>query len=374
MKESLIFEIFLFVVILLLGSIASISYLADPGGLFKGDPYYREMADILLSGHMVTNASPNFDWGKFRSNLINQNTLHEDVIVLGSSRMLEINASILGSIINKNERFLNLAIPGGNLGDQTALLNLLLKKEMFPKKIVIGLDPWILNSNASAKEVQLLRYPSLTDSFEEAKNRFGYSPLHYNVSSFSSIEFEKYSELISKPYFVASLTQIFLGIDTHPDITSDQYSEKSTFLPDGSITQGRNYRDTLASDIDKEVKSISLLEYIPLCDNFVMLDPERISLFKSYIDYLQKNKVELYFYLSPQHPIIYKEILSDKKYLMVLEEEKFFREYAKNHNILIYGSYDPRPWNLSSADYYDSSHIRSNIISRIFASGPVLVD
>lgn len=76
-----------------------------------------------------------------------------------------------------------------------------------------------------------------------------------------------------------------------------------------------------------------------------------------------ENDIELEFILTPYHPLVYDKI--SKEYPMVLESEKKVKKYAIEHNIEVYGSYDPKILNVGKEGFYDGMHSKATTIEKI---------
>ena len=107
--------------------------------------FEKGIADILLSGHNVANIG-NYDERLLQKDIIQNDQRQIDIIVLGSSRSMQINSQTINDIF-QDQIFFNHAVSGASVEDYIAILDLYLEKNALPSTIIIGVDPWILNSN-----------------------------------------------------------------------------------------------------------------------------------------------------------------------------------------------------------------------------------
>ncbi|WP_320971640.1 hypothetical protein [Enterocloster bolteae] len=71
------------------------------------------------------------------------------------------------------------------------------------------------------------------------------------------------------------------------------------------------------------------------------LDDELKAEFENLVNYFVSEGIEVIFYLPPYHPIVYDYINKHEKYREVLLAEKYFKDFAIDNSIELYGSYDP---------------------------------
>ena len=82
------------------------------------------------------------------------------------------------------------------------------------------------------------------------------------------------------------------------------------------------------------------------------------------IKYLQKNGINVSLILSPYHPDMYARMDSQKP--IFLEIEKWFRQFSKEHNIEIIGSYDPVQIGCDENEFYDGMHPKPSCMAKVF--------
>lgn len=373
MDEKKIFLIFCVTVFCLLSGVAAISYVGDPAGLFKGEPYFRSMVDILHSGNNVTNYSSNFDQGKFKSLCISQDSGTRNVLVLGSSLVADIDSSMVDKENKDNPvSFMNDAVSSGKIGDTIGLFELYAERNAIPKTIILGLDSWFFNPRDRDVE-----YNSLADAFDQGKIRIGYSNSSESELGKWVEKNARYKELISRPYFFASLKYLSRGEGHQPaEVSATQKRNHGTDWirnQDGTWGWPDYYYNGSSEAVDAIVEKNLLNSPLQMYGGFYEVKAERVKLFETFILYLKKKGVHVVFYLSPIHPGVYQRILSDPLYELVLRQEQYFRRFASENNIPVIGSYDPCYWNLTSSDYFpfDSYHLRPEAVARIFETGPV---
>ena len=80
---------------------------------------------------------------------------------------------------------------------------------------------------------------------------------------------------------------------------------------------------------------------------------------------INENGTEVEFLLLPYHVTVYEYLTTNEKYKLISSVEKYITYFAREHNISIYGSYNPKSFNLNTEDFYDGMHLNRNGINKI---------
>jgi uncharacterized membrane protein len=336
---------------------AAIAFIGDSAHLFHSG-YEKKIAESLNSNYFVEGVT-NYDERlvqKFRLNSLPIGT-ELNTIILGSSRTMQISENLF------RKRTINLSVSGAGIEDYIALYHL--AKKFNPKRVVIGVDPWVFNAKNG-----LVGWKTLSDEFlaESA-----------NLGSFRgpSIGFkqELWSQLFNITYIRASLRsnlgarlRRMFNASFREDLivtaVENPSLDRDGIRPDGS----RIYNLHFAERSPNEVESSAIQFGTPpfeLMSGFQKIDPACWSLFKKFIlDVRSRSKVLIA--LAPFHPSSYKMILPLVP--TVHEVEQRIREFTGDNGILIVGSYDPERVNCDKVDFLDGLHPKTGCISRMFAT------
>ncbi|RYG17049.1 MAG: hypothetical protein EOO07_11930 [Chitinophagaceae bacterium] len=150
------------------------------------------MAKFLLKNENIV-VDRNYDERKFQIFRILLEPTDPETLVLGSSRVLQIGKDVLSS------NSLNLGVSGASLEDLIALADVASSK-FNSRQIIIGIDPWLFNSNSYQD-----RWQSIREEFNNALKKLdAESKLELvEKSSFTNI-----SQLVNYAYTFASIKQI----------------------------------------------------------------------------------------------------------------------------------------------------------------------
>lgn len=344
--------IFLTTVIILLTAVAIFNYNVDPAGMFRNDKYEYGVAKLLLKGKNVANLF-DYDERLLQKYFIQNINFKPDVIVLGSSRSLLVAP-------NKTDKrnFFNNSVSSSSLKDIIAIYGLYDYKKIKPQTIVIALDPWLLNGDASQIKSQ-----SIQSSYDYELSKLGISS-DKSYTNLNSIR--KFQELISMPYFLASWDKIkgqkkLKQLDYYP--TDENYLDVQIKRKNGTVGYESEFRNVSLEKANQKAVTYANEEEIYSLGDFKKLCNTK--LFEAFISSLIKQKIHVVFFLPPYHPYVYSVISTTPKYRNVLEAEKYFADFANKNHIYIYGSYNPDKLNLSEKDFYDGMHLKESTVEKM---------
>lgn len=327
--------------------VVSVNYFGDASNLFSIG-YEKKIADELLKGNNVT-FDYDHDQRLLEKYLINTSTLCPDVLVIGSSRVMQINSSDF-----QNQTFINNGVSGASIEDLLAIYQMYEQKQCFPKKIILGLDPWTLNINNGQTRWMTLNheyfilYTQLTN-----KNI---------VEKYEQISV-KYLQLISPSYFQGSFKRMF-NVSSKPIATNTKINNAFTKLVDGSITYDLEYRSATPNDIEK--KALDFISgNIYSIEKFDKLSPKIRFLLEKFIARLRSNHIEISFFLSPYHPKVYSFIAELEKYSRIIDSENYFRDLGLKYGIKVIGSFNPNLLNMDNSYFYDGMHLNEKGLKKI---------
>ncbi len=333
-------------------TLVGINYCIDPGNIFHQN-YVNAIAKDLLNGKNVTNIQ-NYDERMLQKSFIQKTQKKPEVIVLGSSRVL-----LIGNNIYNNKTCLNSGVSGAGIEDIFAIYNMLLKKRFKPEKLIIGLDPWMLNDNRKHEG-----FRSIENDYIEMMKR-----LNFPVSSqnSSAAAFKKVTEIISLQYLQESIKYIkengFHKI--MPTATDNSDNKKRTILFNGSISYDEDLRKSSALLVETRAKKYLQGEIYGVND-LTEYSTARKSMLSSFFDLLKRENVEVTLFLAPYHPIVYKYFKENRKFSAVLETEKVYRELAAQKGFSVIGSFDPEKLDLNNSYFYDGMHCTPQALTKIF--------
>jgi len=334
--------------------IIGINYKEDPANIFRKGPYEKGIVKYLNEGKNVTNVT-NYDERLLQRYFITDYKNCPEVIVLGSSRVMQ-----LGKGFFPNENLMNNGVSGASIEDLLAIYDLYENKGCGIKKVRIGLDPYFLNDNNDQS-----RWKALTIEYNEMLGKLGLSK-YVEMPLLDQSIYVKYNQLWSLSYFKTSWSYFIRGVDVHYRPTNKTISKDFTKLTDGSIIYGESSRNSTL-EIVNGYATLSITE-TPMyaMREFKQLSPKYQTIFKHFIDYLQKKNIEVEFFISPYHPIVYDFIKKSKDYQIVFEVEKYFNQFAAERKLKLIGTYSPYVYHFNDSAFYDGFHCRESALQKVF--------
>ncbi len=333
--------IFSIVVLLFL---ISVNYWGDSAKIFHSG-YEEKIADIIFNNCNATNIS-NYDERVLQRELINRLDTNPDVLILGSSRTMLINSKYF-----KNKKVINNSVSGASIEDLIAVYQIYKTRNILPKKIILGIDPWLLNENNGQTRWKSLEKEYASFSSEETE---------VNQSILSN----KAKQLFSFSYFQASfrnLPNVILS-KSEPIASDETYNKTTTKLVDASLSYGEKYRAISNEDVNNNAKNY-ISGSIYSIEKFNDISPEVFHEFKKLCFSILQNDIELSFFLAPYHPIVFEKISRD--YKIVLEVENQVLQFADENDIKYFGSFNPTKAKVNASDFYDGMHCKENAIKKI---------
>lgn len=377
-----------------------VNYRVDCSGLFQGDLTTRTIVELLLAGNNVSGFSQMDQRAvtELYIQLLAEDQVPE-TIVLGSSRVMQITGEIAGTSLY------NCGVTGADYRDVMNTFYLLEKYDKLPRRILLGVDPWLFRADA-------LDARSNADLYEETLSvalgrSSGYQPPElsrayllcdaavqkltggsYSLSSLNITD-ETLSALFEPSYFQgnvlyyrnnrsgAATTEDGEAIPYHAVDDADlPTSPAEVKCSDGSVCYAAGFRNASADEVlsAAHAQAGNFLYML----GYTALEADQCALFEDFVDYMQSCGVEIVFFLTPYHPFVYEyvSIYNVEDHAGFFEVEPYLREFAAREGIPVIGSYDPSLLGLTEEDFYDGLHVRSSGISKFFggfdSSGQIL--
>ena len=302
----------------------------------------KNSTEVMLAKLLVKSEgvySTKIDERQFIKNRIIYETMNPKILVMGSSRIMQISND------NFNEQILNLSVSGASIQDQITIIEMAIEK-FNPEHILLGADPWLFN-----KHNNQTRWKSIQKEYQLAISNINL--MNKKDKILSSIDIEKnyffYEHFLDKFYNFLNIRklEIELGKNSNDNLSTD------ILLKDGSSV---NRKQDIKNNIKPTVIDYSLEKYVFSNDYY--------KIYKTFIEYLQKtHNKEVILVLSPYYLPSYELTIKEKPFY--LELEKKFIELSKETNIQIIGSYNPLLTTCSVDEFFDSLHPKPSCMKKI---------
>lgn len=327
----------IFILFFLLFFTGIFNYYFDPGQKFK-NYVLKEDGNVLVL--------QNIDERLLKSNFIEKDKNKKEIIILGSSRSMTIDLN--------NEKVINLAVSGANLKDDLALLYRYINvNKCLPKKIILGIDPWVFN------KIEDTRYKVLEKDY---LNMLFLLNKKNNKSNKDNKNIEKIKYLFKISTLKDSLKLYkkrgLKKIDSLK-IIKEEIDENGNIYK--SKTRALQYSNLFIKN--KNINWRSHLNYQLL--GFKELNKETQEIFEEFLYWSKQNKICVLIYLPPYNPLYYKEYILNSNYHSLFQEiESYIKKMSDIYDIKIIGKYYIEK--LKNEDFYDGIHMRAEKIEEYF--------
>ncbi|HEV2478861.1 MAG TPA: hypothetical protein VGS79_04330 [Puia sp.] len=318
------------------------NYFIDPANVFTGEQYVSGMSDILVKGHNLDNVA-NYDERALQEQMVRKLPYKPDVVVLGSSRIME-----LGGDFFPGKKVLNCGVSHGNINDLMAITGLLDSMGKLPEEMVINLDPHLVSLGGTSEWQTLYPYYS---SFVHT--------IHFpDVNPGQPLILKKLINLFSFEYFERSLAFVAGHKSKHyRDVGSERPVVYGRFS-DGTICYPASYAYPDTLKIAADARAVGNRE-------MTTLDPERIRQLDALLDFLAARKIKVILVMLPYH-LQYYHMMNRRFNDMFQSYDKLFRNIAAKRNIPVEGGFDAARLGIPENEFYDSYHCSKEAIKKIF--------
>ena len=285
----------------------------------------------------------NMDERKFNFARLGGHLRPVKTLVVGSSRVMQVGSLTL------NVPVLNLSVSGASIEDHIAFSAEAIAQYK-PNRIIIGLDPWLLNQNddqerwRSINSLYVYWQANIRKDNELGGNDVSYFFKNKYVSKPDSVFYRAYKKIN------------IVGRQTPMNGDAEAIDKKHY---DGSHIYNRAYAnrtdEAITADFDI-LRDYSMNEY----ELDLVAEKKLLEL----VSWAQMNGVKVIFVLPPYHPNLYSMIADEKQ--VILDIEKRFRDLARKYGVELVGSYDPRRVGCSKSEFYDGMHPKLSCMTKVF--------
>lgn len=336
------------IVVILLVSVAIFNLMLDPSNLFSNKTITYAVNE-MVKGHNIKGLK-NWDEMALKKLFIKSAENKPKVVVLGSSRSMEINSKLLGVPLH------NYSVSGGRMEKLISLWWVSRKANPDIQKYIICVDDWTF--------VDKPKEPYVND--EDFDNAYNFLMDKQHNKAYS-LGFGKYGQLISWEYFSASkrLWRNTRDSGLKIETTEAWIAETPILRNDGSYHHGIKINNVSAYELDQKVKihiTSSLLNWLGRKEK---INDSRRQLFERWINCMISENKQIVFWLPPYHPRVYNAILESDDYKIVLDSERYLRGYAADRGIKVLGSYNPGLLDLAQNDFFDGMHMKEESMDNL---------
>ena len=269
--------------------LVAVNYGVDCQGYFLGDTYLREIATMLFEGKNVVgfNQLNGRELEVLEVIVANMNEeTTPETIALGSSRILQLTREMVGT------SFYNSGTSGGDFNDVLSVFSLYDKAGKLPKNVIIGLDPWLFNTDVDANGSN---DPSLYAEFLTEKLGV---PTEYEKKDLS----KTWKNLFDLTYFQGNIEYMLKGSNKSGaaqtvDDSALYQQDTEVKCSDGSLVYDREFRGWKQDAVDHAALEVANNGMFRL-DYYTEPDAQRLAIFEKWLQYMQEKGINVIILLS----------------------------------------------------------------------------
>lgn len=330
--------------IVVLTILVLVNFWGDAAFIFHAN-YEEKIISILMNSQNATNIT-NYDDRILQRELISKLKNSPDILVMGSSRTMLINSTFFD-----HQKMINNSVTGATIKDLIAIYQMYKQKNLLPKRIILGIDPWLFSVNSGQKKWLTLNKE--------------YLHFFYNKTTIYESNYEQIvKQLFSFSYFQASLSNLpnVISGEFEPIASDKIYNQSNTKVFDGSITYDKESRTASTEEVNNKAKQF-ISGRIYALEGYREISSSDYEEFQQLCDSITANGIELSFILTPYHPIVYAKL--NESYKMVLAAEEKVLAFAKERDIVCFGSFNPNLINIEERQFYDGMHCKESALKEI---------
>ena len=357
------------IVVTLLTAIISLNYFVDPGAIYyrSGGNFPDMYAKSLLESDNGLLWSSNIISDRELALGLSSHVESADCVVIGSSSVMQIGTyGEPRSLDGTCNTILNLAVSGGGIADHLILTYLAIKNGP-PKKIILGVDAWILANKSESMGSSVKLSSRYSANYEDAQL------VILNSIQEDKVSLAKYLNLINLEYTKKSISLLwkwvsgnnsFIGIS---NVTKKVEvligTESAVELPDGSLVYPYAYINT-AKEIPIPEDYFYYKNRTGSGSGMLASNTYFIDIYDRILSYIIESGVVPIVVLTPYHENLWK--FKDSNIVMSMSKnEEIIRQLGKKLGVSVIGSYNPKNLGCKSNEFYDFQHATRECLSRI---------
>lgn len=359
MKERRWFRLLWFLPLLLI--VILTNYFVDPAGIYKSDSQF--MAASLLEGNNVYFHAGNGDERGIKRYLISEMPDYVDCVTVGPSLVFGVRTDAV-----QEDSFYNLAVSGADFYDILAQFGLM---ELYGKhcgRVVFCVDSYFFDEtlystftrNETLKPYAEYMIGILNDEQCRAPEDSAFARFKAKVSQLFSISYFQSAVNWVSSSGVKEVLETILS-DENWGVVGEGY-EGGYYMTDGSLVYPKEVQNNSAEYVEEDARNYDIETQFSKNCHISSYSPET---FEKLIRYLTQRDVEVDLYLFPLAPSLWNRIDNDE-YFILSELEAYAYDVAQRYDLKIEGSYNPYNLHMTDADFYDSRHMRHELLATYY--------
>lgn len=341
--------------------VVAVNVAVDPAHTIRRRAYSAAIGRALAQGKGVVGAS-DFDERLMQKAYVEASDLPDDVVILGSSRAMQIGARELG-LDGSDIRVHNASVSSASLDDLIALYGLYRARGRVPRQVILSLDPWMFNSH-----VEFVDYLSLSDSYlATARALSPMSPqrrlrVRWNAGQAA---FDRLSQAVSPSYFQAALDALRRRKPLRFRVVEGASSDDDGVIrPDGTRLYPLEDRSRGAPEVERFAIQFGKTRPVYNLNGFDRPDPALSAKLEAFLALMTRDGAGVSIFLPPYHPAAWTEMRRGGIDEKVASVEALVRRLAGEKDLVVLGGYASAP---PDSSFFDGLHPRAETIGAMLS-------
>jgi hypothetical protein len=267
-----------------------------------------------------------------------------DVVVLGSSRMVQIRQDWFGPRV-----LWNLAMPGGDFADAVAIFQQCLETGKHPGLVLLELNPTLTFDEKSHVA------PALAPHFRRALLRYGiFPPVFFSGPlTLDALRWDPRLFARRRPWEISDTLEP-TTYRLHPDGSAEWLATESGVAPDAVEQAAISEMHRL----DPEHRRWRTSSQPRWFDRRILL---------ALLDDLRARGIRVVVVLAPVHPAAFDFYFRQGGY-----DDTWIRRDMASRGVTVIGSYSPAVARVTRADFFDDVHVQREVLHRLLREGKIV--
>lgn len=292
-----------------------------------------------------------------REEQLKRMTKTPDVIILGASHWQEGHKDLV-----KGQDFFNAHIHRDYWEDPLGMVELLVKYNRLPKKLIISIRDNQFTPVDQRKD--FLWEPGIP-AYRTMSDQLGLETESY----VKTLPYDRAKAMLSLPMLFENFTRWYNASERPGSTASAHFESLDTLLPDGSILWSNKKMRLFTPE---RTESESLAFAAKRQNDPPQVDPQGVIAFDALLTFLKQKGVSVYLVNPPFNPIFYDRVQGTPYAAGLVRIESLVQKFAADHHLPLFGSFNPHKLGCTAAMYIDAEHSNMQCLQKIFDQFAVL--
>ncbi len=339
----------------LIGFLVFVNCYIDPANLFHSVSI--DIADSVLEGNPTYITSGNMNERVIKQRMIENMPDEVECITVGPSIVFGIRKEHVDT-----ESYYNLGVSGADFYDILAQFGMMELNGKSVERVVFCVDSYFFDAKLYESFTRNIPFKSYAEYMMKILD--GEAPHEIPQNDTRAESVERIRQMFSISYFQSAVeyarTKGTLNISRWG--IADETYDGTYYLADGSLWYAESNRNTTVDTVVNDAKNIDINYYYSINEH---ISTKSMEVFEKLVLYLQAKGTQVDLFLCPICPTLW-DRLDENQYPMLWDIEAFANEMAEKYSLKITGSYNPYTLAISDFEYYDSRHVRHEMIEEYF--------